>query len=61
VSSLYLSALCDPAVGLAVGCKILRQKLEVACGDTANALRAWNGGGNHDYAEEVIARMGRYR
>src|SRR5258708_28852881 len=29
-SSLYLSTLCDPAVGLAVGCRILRQKLEAA-------------------------------
>ena len=27
-SSLYLSTLCDPAVGLAVGCRILRQKLD---------------------------------
>src|SRR5260370_14771439 len=31
-SSLYLSTLCDPAVGLAVGCRILRPKLEAAGG-----------------------------
>jgi len=60
-SSLYLSTLCDPAVGLAVGCRILRQKLEAAGGDAARALLAWNGGANKDYADEVLARVGRYR
>jgi soluble lytic murein transglycosylase-like protein len=60
-SSLYLSTLCDPAVGLAVGCRILRQKLEAAGGDAARALLAWNGGANADYADEVLARVGRYR
>ena len=40
-SSLYLSTLCDPAVGLAVGCRILRQKLE---GPAAMRLaRCWPG------------------
>ena len=61
VASLYLSTLCEPAVGLAVGCKVLRQKLEAAGGDTTRGLLAWNGGGNPDYAEEVLSRMGRYR
>ena len=60
-SSLYLSTLCDPAVGLAVGCRILRQKLEAVGGDAARALLAWNGGANRDYADEVLARVGRYR
>ena len=60
-SSLYLSTLCDPTVGLAVGCRILRQKLEAAGGDAAKALSAWNGGANRDYADEVLARVGRYR
>src|SRR6202162_4182567 len=45
-SSLYLSTLCDPAVGLAVGCRVLRQKLEAAGGDAGRALLAWNGGAN---------------
>jgi soluble lytic murein transglycosylase-like protein len=61
VASLYLSTLCDPALGLAVGCKILRQKLDAAGGDAPKALLAWNGGGNPDYAEEVLARVARYR
>jgi soluble lytic murein transglycosylase-like protein len=60
-NSTYLSTLCDPAVGLAVGCRILRQKLEAAGGDAARALQAWNGGANPDYAAEVLARVGRYR
>jgi soluble lytic murein transglycosylase-like protein len=61
VSSLYLSALCDPANGLSVGCRILREKLAGTNGDTRKALQAWNGGGNPDYAAEVLARMARYR
>ncbi len=61
VASLYLSTLCDPAVGLAVGCKVLRQKLDGASGDTTRGLLAWYCGGNPDYAEEVLARMGWYR
>jgi soluble lytic murein transglycosylase-like protein len=61
MASLYLSTLCDPAVGLAVGCKVLRQKLDAAGGDASRALLAWNGGGNPDYAEEDLARVARYR
>jgi soluble lytic murein transglycosylase-like protein len=61
VSSLHLSTLCDPAVGLTVGCKILRKKVESACGDVHRALLAWNGGANPDYADEVLARLSRYR
>jgi soluble lytic murein transglycosylase-like protein len=61
LTALHLSALCDPAVGLAVGCKILRKKLESASGDTHKALLAWNGGSNPDYADEVKARIAKYR
>lgn len=61
VSSLYLSTLCDPAVGLAVGCKVLRRKLDAHGGDRTKGLLAWNGGGNPDYADEVLARMSRYQ
>jgi len=60
-SSLYLSTLCDPAVGLALGCRILRQKLDASGGDARKALLAWNGGANPDYADEVLARVERYR
>lgn len=61
LNSLHLSMLCDPAVGLATGCKILRRKLEAAGGDLHKALLAWNGGGDPDYADEVVARVARYR
>jgi len=61
VSALHLSMLCDPAVGLAVGCKVLRKKLETAGGDLRKGLLAWNGGANPDYADEVIARIPKYR
>jgi soluble lytic murein transglycosylase-like protein len=61
LSALHLSALCDPATGLAVGCKVLRKKFDVAAGDMRKALLAWNGGANPDYADEVLARMAKYR
>ena len=61
VNSLHLSALCDPTIGLAVGCKILRKQLDAAGGELRKALQSWNGGGNPDYAEEVVARVARYR
>ena len=38
VNSLHLSALCDPAIGLAVGCKILRKKLDAAGGELPQSL-----------------------
>ena len=60
LSSPFLSALCDPATGLAVGCRILKHKMDVAGGDARSALLAWNGGGNADYAAEVLARRARY-
>lgn len=53
--------LCDPATGLEWGCVHLKGKLAAAGGDVARALQLWNGGGNPNYAAEVIARMERYR
>ncbi len=58
--ALFLSALCDPEQGLAVGCKVLRKKLDAAAGDTTRALLAWNGGGNPNYAAQVLARRSHY-
>jgi soluble lytic murein transglycosylase-like protein len=58
--ALFLSALCDPEQGLAVGCKVLRKKLDAAAGDTNRALLAWNGGGNPNYAAQVLARRAHY-
>ena len=56
-----LAALCDPAIGLEWGCVHLKGKLAAAGGDVTKALLLWNGGGNPNYASEVIARMEGYR
>jgi soluble lytic murein transglycosylase-like protein len=58
--ALFLSALCDPEQGLAVGCKVLRKKFDAASGDATRALLAWNGGGNPNYAAQVLARRAHY-
>jgi soluble lytic murein transglycosylase-like protein len=61
LASAHLSSLCDPAINLTVGCKLLKKKLDSARGELHKALQSWNGGANPDYAEEVIARLSRYR
>jgi soluble lytic murein transglycosylase-like protein len=56
----FLSTLCDPEQGLTVGCKVLHRKLDAMAGDTTRALLAWNGGGNPNYAAQVLARRPHY-
>ena len=56
----FLSALCDPEQGIAIGCKVLRRKFDAMAGDTTRALLAWNGGGNPAYASQVLARRPHY-
>ena len=56
----FLSVLCDPAVGIEFGCRVLLKKLNSAKGDTLQGLLAWNGGGNPNYAAEVFARRATY-
>src|SRR5271155_4945604 len=58
--ALFLSALCDPEQGLAIGCKVLRKKLDAMAGDTMRGLLAWNGGANAAYPAQVLARRARY-
>jgi soluble lytic murein transglycosylase-like protein len=58
--ALFLSALCDPEQGLAVGCKLLRKKFDVVGADTTRALLAWNGGANALYPVQVLARRAHY-
>jgi len=58
--ALFLSALCDPEQGLALGCKVLRRKFDAAAGDTTRALLAWNGGSNPAYPAQVLARKAHY-
>lgn len=56
----FLSELCDPEKNIAIGCKVLRKKLDTAREDTTRALLAWNGGSNPAYAPEVLARRAHY-
>jgi soluble lytic murein transglycosylase-like protein len=58
--ALFLSSLCEPEQGLAIGCKVLRKKFDAMAGDTTRALLAWNGGANSTYAAQVLARRPRY-
>jgi len=53
----FLSALCDPAAGLDIGCAVLASKLAAAGGELARALELWNGGANPGYAAQVLARL----
>jgi soluble lytic murein transglycosylase-like protein len=60
-SGKFLSALCDPAVGLALGCEVLATKIAAAGNDVARGLALWNGGSNPAYADQVLARAPHYR
>src|SRR5271154_3314246 len=57
----FLSALCDPSAGLQIGCAVLAAKLAAADGNVPRGLALWNGGGNPEYAAQVLARVVRYR
>ncbi len=55
-----LPELCDPAIGIDIGCKILAKRLARSKGDVPAALQAWNGGADPNYAAEVLARTRNY-
>ncbi len=57
----FLSELCDPAVGLEIGCRVLAHKLAAAEGNVERALLLWNGGSNRDYPAQVLARSAKYK
>jgi soluble lytic murein transglycosylase-like protein len=56
-----LPSLCDPTTGINAGCKHFKAKLDNAKGGIQEALLAWNGGGNPQYPEQVLARVFKYR
>ena len=60
-SGKFLSALCDPATGIEIGCRVLAAKLAGAAGDISRGLQLWNGGANPDYAAQVLARVSAYQ
>lgn len=53
----YLTALCDPEIGMDVGCKVLRFYLDRAKGDYSKALKYYNG--SQSYANEVLDMVAR--
>ncbi len=53
----FLSALCDPEQGIAVGCRVLARKLAAAGGDTTRGLLAWNNNTDVAYAAKVLDRL----
>ena len=55
-----LARLCEPAIGLDIGCRVLAAKLAAAEGNVAHALLLWNGGGNRAYPDAVLARAHKY-
>lgn len=55
-----LASLCDPAVGLEIGCRVFTAKLAAAEGNVTRALLLWNGAGNRDYPAAVLARAPHY-
>jgi soluble lytic murein transglycosylase-like protein len=59
-ASASLASLCDPAVGLEVGCRVFAAKLAAAEGNVTRALLLWNGAGNRDYPTAVLARAANY-
>lgn len=56
----FLSSLCDPLVGIEYGCKHFAAILASRNGDINAALQRWNGGGNPNYDDEVLARQSKY-
>lgn len=60
----YFTALCDPSVGVDIGCKVLAYYLERSQGDYRTALCRYNAGSPSSpdgqlYAQEVLARVAR--
>jgi soluble lytic murein transglycosylase-like protein len=60
-SGQFLSGLCDPNQGVTLGCKVFAGKLAKNKGDVTLGLQAWNGGGNPNYALQVMGRLPHYQ
>src|ERR1700734_4345113 len=56
-SGKFLSALCDPATGIDVGCRVLVSKLPAAPRDGARGLQRWNGGSDPECAASGLGRV----
>lgn len=56
----HLAMLCDPATGIEWTAIVLGRKLETASGNAAGGLQLYNGGGNPNYASEVLKLSDKY-
>lgn len=56
----FLSELSDPVAGVEIGCRVFARKLAAAGSNVIHALQLWNGGGNPNYASEVLGRTSKY-
>src|SRR5438445_1049533 len=56
-----IAKLCEPDVGLDWGCLKLANCMKAHGSNLVEALLAYNGGGNLNYPDEVMARMGKYK
>jgi soluble lytic murein transglycosylase-like protein len=55
----FLTQLCDPDIGVEIGCRKLQKCFSVH-GDAETSLLAYNGGGDAYYPAQVLARVERY-
>jgi hypothetical protein len=60
LSPRYITSLCDPDIGVDMGCKILSAKIKAAGGDIAKGLALYNGGSDPTYAPAVMLLVGKY-
>jgi soluble lytic murein transglycosylase-like protein len=59
-TSRFFSQLCDPLTGLEIGCRVLKAKLALVNNCEHDGLLRYNGGGNHAYPDQVLARKHKY-
>jgi soluble lytic murein transglycosylase-like protein len=57
----FLSELCDPAMGIEYGCRVLDTKLMHNSGNMVSALLSYNGGSAPGYPSEVLAKANYYK
>jgi len=57
----HLAMLCDPQTGITWLCRALVRKLKSQNGNLHDALQAYNGGANPNYADEVLALAEKYK
>jgi soluble lytic murein transglycosylase-like protein len=56
----FLTELCDPHVGVDLGCRYLMRCLAKHAGVVVEALLAYNGGADTTYPAKVLARQSKY-